>query len=111
MKLRWTRRARRDLLEIGRYIARDKLTAARRWVERLRQRARVAAKQPRSGRTVPEVGREDVREVLVGNYRIVHEIHKAEIRVLTVFEGHRLLPRSLISDLSVNGKSLEELED
>ncbi len=65
MKLRWTRRSRADLIEIGRYIARDKPGAARRWVERLRRHARAAAKQPRAGRQVPEVGRDNVREVLV----------------------------------------------
>ncbi len=98
MTLRWTKRSRRDLIEIGRHIARDKPEAARRWVERLRQGACVAAKKPRVGRRVPEVGRDDLREVLVGNYRIVYEIHRAEIRILTVFEGHRLLP-PLIDDL------------
>ena len=92
MKLRWTQRSRGDLIEIGRYIARDKEAAARRWLERLRRSARAAAKQPRAGRVVPEVGREDVREILVGNYRIVYEIQKAEIRVLTVFEGHHRFP-------------------
>ena len=35
-----------------------------------------------------------MREVFVGNYRIVYEILSAEIRVLTVFEGHRLLRSS-----------------
>jgi plasmid stabilization system protein ParE len=99
MKLRWTKRARKDLIEIGRYIARDKPEAARRWVERRRQDTRTAAKQPRVGRKVPEVNRDDLREVLVGNYRIVYEIHRAEIRVLTVFEGHRLLSTPLIDDL------------
>jgi len=95
MKLRWTRRARADLIEIGRYIVRDKPGAASRWVERLRRRARSAAKQPRSGPKVPEIGRDDVREVVTGNYRIVCEVQRAEIRVLTVFEGHRLLPQGL----------------
>jgi addiction module RelE/StbE family toxin len=93
MKLRWTERALGDLVDIGRHIARDKKSAARRWVERLRRSARAAARQPLAGRIVPEVGREDVREVLVGNYRIVYEVQKTEIRVLTVFEGHRQLPR------------------
>jgi len=97
MKLRWTSRARRNLIEVGHYIARDKPEAARRWVDRLRKRARAAAKQPRAGRQVPEIGRDDVREVLVGHYRIVYEIHKAEIRILAVFEGHRLLPSNLDS--------------
>ncbi len=30
-KLRWTARSRRELFEIGRFIARDKPSAARRW--------------------------------------------------------------------------------
>ncbi len=99
MKLRWTLRARRDLVEIGHYIARDKPEAARRWVERLRQRARDAAELPQSGRKLPELDRDDVREVLLRSYRIVYRIHASEIRVLTVFEGHHLLPRDVVQDL------------
>ena len=94
MKLRWTDRARRDLIDIGRYIARDKPGTARRWVERLRRRAQAAIVPPLSGRRVPEVGEDHVREVLIGKYRIVYEIQKNEIRILTVFEGHRRLPDS-----------------
>ena len=43
MKLRWTDQARRDLLAIGRYIALDNPHAARRWVDQLRERARLRA--------------------------------------------------------------------
>ena len=103
MKLRWTDRSLRDLIDIGHYIARDKPGAARRWVERLRRSARTAAKQPFAGRRVPEVGRDTVREVLVGNYRIVYEIQKKEIRILTVFEGHRPLPDSAVRGLDSPG--------
>lgn len=39
MKVRWSKRAVKDLKEIGSYIARDNPAAARRWVERLRERA------------------------------------------------------------------------
>jgi len=41
---------------------------------------------------VPELRREDVREVIEGNYRIVYRVTKASVEVLTVFEGHHLLP-------------------
>ena len=95
MRLRWSEQARQDLLDIGRYIARDNRVAARRWVERLRERARAAAEAPRSGRMVPEIGREDLREVLMGNYRIVYTVGKAEIRIMTLFEGHRQLPEGV----------------
>ena len=91
MRLRWTQRARRDLLAIGRYIARDDPVAARRWVDRLRARARAAARRPLAGRVVPEFERTDLREVLLGNYRVVYRVRPKEVHVLTVFEGHRLL--------------------
>lgn len=91
-RLRWSRRARRELLAIAEYIARDDPSAARRWVNRLRERARAAAAVPSSGRRVPELGRNDVREVLVRSYRIVYRVLDDEIHVLTVFEGHRLFP-------------------
>ena len=96
-RVRWTLRARDDLLEIGRYIARDDPVAARRWVERLRQKARSAAAAPMGGRRVPEFDRDDLREVFLGNYRIVYQVRGRELRVLTVFEGHRLLRQHAIS--------------
>jgi len=92
VKLRWTDCSKRDLLAIGEYIARDNRTAARAWVERLRDRARKAAQAPLTGRVVPELGRDDVREVFLRTYRIVYRVREDEIHVLTVFEGHRLLP-------------------
>ncbi len=107
MKLRWTKHSLRDLIEIGRYIARDKPEAARRWVERLRRRARTGAAHPYAGRKVPELGRDEIREVLVRNYRIVYESRQDELRILTVFEGHRRLPESAIEP----SDSMEEESD
>jgi len=103
MKLLWTDRGRRDLLDIGRFIARDNPRAARAWVERLRERARKAAETPLSGRVVPERADQDVREVFVRNYRIVYRVFDDAIHVLTVFEGHRLLPRDAVSDSDTAG--------
>src|SRR5262245_8234943 len=92
MKVLWTRRAQRDLQEIRSYIARDNPAAAQRWVNRLRERAEQAAAFPLAGRKVPELNLESLREVLVGGYRIVYRIQPAALEILTVFEGHRLLP-------------------
>lgn len=91
MPVRWTERARTDLLAIGRFIASDSRSAARRWVARLKERARQAAKAPAGGRLVPELERNDIREVTEGNYRIVYRVTPRAIYVLTVFEGHRTL--------------------
>jgi toxin ParE1/3/4 len=91
MRLRWLPLALQDLDRIRRYIALDNPRAARRWVERLRIRAKAAAAAPMSGRVVPESERDDVREVFLRSYRIVYRVLDEEIHVVTVFEGHRLL--------------------
>jgi len=91
VRLRWTERSRSDLLAIRRFIARDKPGAARAWLARLRHRALQAADLPSAGRKVPELGRDDVREVLERGYRIVYRVLEDEIHILTVFEGHKSL--------------------
>jgi toxin ParE1/3/4 len=91
MRLRWSEEARQDLDQIARYIARDNPRAARRWIDKLRARARFAATMPKAGRVVPEYGREEVREVSERSYRILYEITADAVVVLAVTEGHRLL--------------------
>ena len=98
MRLRWTHRAKDDLLSIGRFIARDRPAVARAFVAKLQVRARRAAKFPRSGRVVPELQRDDIREVIEGNYRIVYRITTVSVDVLTVFEGHHLFPEGASPD-------------
>ena len=95
MKLLWTRRARNDLLEIATYIARDKVEAALNWVDKLQERAEKLVNAPRAARIVPELERDDIREAIVGNYRIVYRIEPDRLVVLTVFEGHRLLKNAI----------------
>lgn len=89
-------RALRDLADIRRFIAEDDPAAARRWVRRLEQRANEAAMAPLAGRVVPEVGDPTVREAFVRSYRIVYQVSEGELRVLTVFEGHRRFPRGVV---------------
>ena len=46
---------------------------------------------PRSGRVVPELGKDLVREVILGNYRIIYRLLSDEVQVLTIHHGARLL--------------------
>jgi plasmid stabilization system protein ParE len=64
-------------------------------VTKLVAAAERAAAVPLAGRRVPELAREDVREVLLRSYRIVYRLAEHRIEVLTVFEGHRLFPISV----------------
>ncbi|MBL0217936.1 MAG: type II toxin-antitoxin system RelE/ParE family toxin [Myxococcales bacterium] len=88
MTASWTKRAELELQEIIDRIADDNPIAAYEWGERLVRRADAAARMKLSGRVVPELGREDVREVFLGAYRIMYRVTGAGIVVITVLEGH-----------------------
>ena len=45
---------------------------------------------PESGRIVPEIGDEVLREVVHGNYRIVHRLGSEAVEIITVHHGARL---------------------
>jgi len=84
--------ARQDLQAIRRYIAADNPAAAKRWVGRLKGRARETLHSPLAGRKVSEFLRNDIREMIEGNYRIVYQVLEDRLVILTVFEGHQLFP-------------------
>ncbi len=85
--------ANQDLLEIVRFISKDKPGAARAWMSALRKSVDKLAKFPQLGRVVPEYGDETIRELLKGQYRIVYKIDspKKTIAVLTVHHSMRPL--------------------
>lgn len=91
MAVVWTERARDDLVDIFRFIARNNREAAERWTARLIEQAELVTATPLGGRVVPELGRADVRDVLLRTYRIIYRVAGNDIRILTVFEGHRRL--------------------
>jgi toxin ParE1/3/4 len=84
----WSRRARQNLRDIGDFIARDKPRAASRWVGMIMDAVGHLAVFPSSGRAVPEIGRDDIREIILDGYRIVYQIRDDRVVVLTVFEAH-----------------------
>ncbi|MEN8151527.1 MAG: type II toxin-antitoxin system RelE/ParE family toxin [Planctomycetota bacterium] len=92
MRVLWTEQAFERLAEIEEYIAADDPGVGRRWTERLIERAEALADFPGMGRTVPELPGGSLRELIVGNYRVVYRARPDAIEVLTVFEAHRLLP-------------------
>ncbi len=54
---------------------------------------------------VPEFSREDMRELIEGNYRIVYQVFPDRLVVLTVFEGHRFFPeKTMLGGNAIGGK-------
>ena len=89
MRVIWAPRAIRRVTEIADYIAADRPGAARRWARALFDRVRALGLQPRIGRKVPELGRDEIREVLYGEYRVIYRIDPKRVVVLTVRHGRR----------------------
>lgn len=94
VRLIWTKFARQDLKGIAEYIARDSVNYARIQVQRITIKTKVLKLQPYSGRIVPEVNEENVRELIEGNYRIIYEIvDDHRIDILTIHHSSRDLNR------------------
>jgi plasmid stabilization system protein ParE len=94
MRVVWSPLAVARVREAAQYIARDNPGAARRWAEGVFERVGQIADFPTSGRIVPELGREDVRELIHGNYRIIYRTEEKAVLVLTVRHGKRLFDPS-----------------
>lgn len=99
MRIVWSEQALADVEEIWGFIARDVPSFAELFVDRVFEAVERLADFPLSGRVVPELARQDVREVLLGSYRIVYRVDEDVISIATVFHMARLfgpehLPRS-----------------
>lgn len=89
-KIVWAPQAIQDVEAIRAHIARDSNLYADLVVERVVAAVERLADHPRSGRVVPELGDESIREVIHGNYRIVYRLRDEVVEVATVFHGARL---------------------
>ncbi|MCK4689756.1 MAG: type II toxin-antitoxin system RelE/ParE family toxin [Candidatus Marinimicrobia bacterium] len=92
MKLIWTREALDNIIEIENNISQDNPSKAIEFTGYLIDKCEYLIDNPEMGRVVPEFSDPQIRELIVKNYRIVYRHIAEEIQILTVFEGHRLLP-------------------
>lgn len=99
MKIIWSRVAIERIEEIADFIAEENPSASQKWKALIYQKVQRLRKFPKSGRKVPEANRDEIREVLYKNYRIVYRIERKLISILTVRHGKELLD---IDDITVD---------
>jgi toxin ParE1/3/4 len=90
-QVRWTSQAARDLETITEFIARDSSHYARLFAIDVIQAVERVSLFPASGRVVPELDDQMIREVLLGDYRIVYRMGEDYVELLTIYHGARLL--------------------
>jgi toxin ParE1/3/4 len=83
-RIRWTETAQSDLRAIHTLLARDSPRYARRAVDRIRESTDRLDLNPYAGDKAPECDRDDVREMLVGPYRVIYRAQRRQVRILTV---------------------------
>ena len=87
----WSHRAVEDLEAIAYYIALDSGAYAAAVVKTILDITRNLSHFPFAGRVVPEFGDESIREWFAYSYRVIYQIQKDKITVLTIIHGKRLL--------------------
>lgn len=90
-RIYWTRQSRDDLRGIRDFVSRNAPATASAFVRRLRESVSRLKEFPESGQVVPELGREDIREILRGNYRVIYRVRLDRIDILAVYHSARLL--------------------
>ena len=92
VKIVWTELSRDDLKEIFDFIATDSQRYAVITTNKIYERVQEIIHNPRMGRVVPEFGNKNIRELLLGNYRIVYRIAtKQRVDILRIFHSARFL--------------------
>ena len=95
MRLRWTKRAERDLDEIASYIGQDSPAAAARVVLELIDRVEAnLTKRPAAGRAGRVLG---TRELVIGElpYVVPYRVRENDIEILRVLHTSRRWPYEL----------------
>lgn len=87
--LRWSQEALDDLAAIHAYISSDSQVYANRMLERLLAVGERVAEHPDSGRSVPEFNLPWLRELIVGNYRLIYKVGSDQVYIAAVIHGRR----------------------
>jgi addiction module RelE/StbE family toxin len=90
-RVTWALQALDDVESIRKYVARDSEEYAALLVARFVHAIERLGEFPESGRVVPEVSDETLREVITGSYRIVYRVLDEEVVIVAVHHGARLL--------------------
>jgi toxin ParE1/3/4 len=90
MTYRLTRRARRDIVQIWQYIAKDNEPAADRFIDLLIRRFRMLGQAPYAGRRRDEL-RRGYRSFPVGDYLILYRIEEPGVSIMHIVHGRRNL--------------------
>ena len=89
MRIRWSWGARADLRDLRDHVAKDSPHHARRFVSTLIAFVETLIAHPHIGRRPPETDRNDVRELIFRDYRIIYLLRADHLYIVSVIHGSR----------------------
>ena len=99
-EIKWTEQALDDAESIASYIARDSFFYAQAHAQRIFETVKRLEHFPESGRIVPEINKSEIREIILGNYRIIYRYRNNIVEIITVYHASRLLNTKTITNHS-----------
>src|SRR5688572_8198587 len=95
VEIRWTNQALDDIENIAEYISKDSIKYAKIQTERFFEATEIIISKPKSGRVVPEVKKTNIRELILGNYRIIYKIVNVKrVDILTIHHSAMRIRKS-----------------
>src|SRR5690554_2699822 len=90
VQIKWTEQSRKDLFDIFEYIRIDSKKYAQRQIIRIKDRTQILKKNSKIGKPLSGLPKDDIRELVEGNYRIIYKIvNSSRIDILTVHHSAR----------------------
>ena len=83
-KVSWSQEAREDLEDIYLQYCKYSDAFAQKWTDEIFDVTLLLETNPRLGRVLPETKIASIREMIIGKYRLVYQINKENIEILTL---------------------------
>lgn len=86
-KIIWSPNALAELKQISDHISVSSVTYADSTILKIVESVKLLETFPRMGRRVPETNRDELREILVFQWRIIYELSEFNIDILNIVHG------------------------
>ena len=96
MKPIWTELSVKKFEEFADYIGLDYPNAAFKWTKKIQSSIIKLLKFPNIGPKVPKIIKQEFREIIEGNYRIIYRVEPDRISILTIRHLRQLLQKKYV---------------
>jgi len=94
-KIEWSREAISDIVSIAEYIETNSEYYASAFTTEIFEKAETLENFPRRGRIVPGFLIENLREIFIGDYRLIYKVDSSLISIIAIIHGSRDLRKIL----------------